>query len=286
MSITAMKFVTNPIDPELKPGRSRSPLDHSEQELLTVIIPVYNEAGTIHQLLQRVLAVPYHKQIIVIDDGSTDETTAMLEKWAGQVDLLRHSRNRGKGAAIRTALDHARGRFVVIQDADLEYNPQDYPRLIEPLLRGKADVVYGSRYMRRSRIEHQPMRVFRFGVSVLNLCVRVLYGVRLTDEATCYKAFPTLLLRGLGLECEGFEFCPEVTAKIGRMGLKILEVPISYDARTVQAGKKVRWRDGWQAFRTLWKWRRWHPRAMTRAPSRPSLPVLKITAEIARRSNE
>jgi glycosyltransferase involved in cell wall biosynthesis len=246
-----------------------------EQELLTVIIPVYNEAATIDEILHKVLAAPYQKQIVVVDDGSSDQTPLILEAWKGQpqVELQRHLYNRGKGAAIRTGLDYARGRFVIIQDADLEYDPQDYPCLIEPLLRGQAQVVYGSRYLQRHPLgPHpnpprprggqgggRPISLFRFGVSVLNLCVRLIYGVRLGDEATCYKAFPTSLLRRLDLQCEGFEFCPEVTAKICRLGWKILEVPIHYDPRTVQAGKKIRWRDGWEALATLWKWRRWKP---------------------------
>jgi dolichol-phosphate mannosyltransferase len=234
--------------------------------LLTVIVPVFNEAGTVEEMLRRVLAAPYDKQVIVVDDGSTDGTTTLLEKWEGKVELLRHSRNRGKGAAIRTGLEHVRGRFVIIQDADLEYDPRDYPRLIEPLLRGEAQVVYGSRYLRNLRRgEGKPGRLFRWGVSVLNLCVRLWYGVRLTDEATCYKAVPTSLLRQMDLQCERFEFCPEVTAKICRLGLRILEVPIHYHPRTVEAGKKIRWRDGWDALATLWQWRNWHGR-------RPSFP--------------
>jgi glycosyltransferase involved in cell wall biosynthesis len=202
----------------------------------------------------------------------------ILEGWKGhpRVEFLRHPYNRGKGAAIRTALDHARGRFVIIQDADLEYDPQDYPCLIEPLLRGQAEVVYGSRYLQRDKAGRRPMRLFRFGVSLLNLCVRLIYGVRLTDEATCYKAFPTSLLRRLDLQCQRFEFCPEVTAKICRLGWKILEVPIHYDPRTVQAGKKIRWPDGWEALATLWKWRRWKSRTDTVFTS-PAVLLRKVS---------
>jgi glycosyltransferase involved in cell wall biosynthesis len=228
---------------------------------LTIIVPVFNERETVDELLRQVVAAPFEKQVVVVDDGSTDGTTALLERWEGHqaVELLQHACNRGKGAVIRTALSCARGRFVLIQDADLEYDPQDYARLIEPLLRGHAEVVYGSRYLQPHKATRRSMRLFRFGVSVLNLCVRLLYGVRLTDEATCYKVFPTSLLRSLDLQCERFEFCPEVTAKVCRMGLKILEVPIHYNPRTVKAGKKIRWKDGLEAVATFWKWRQWKP---------------------------
>ncbi|MCR4412686.1 MAG: glycosyltransferase, partial [Thermoguttaceae bacterium] len=222
------------------------------------MIPAYNEAPTLDALLRRVVEAPYAKQVIVVDDGSTDGTAEILKAWAERsgVEILIHPRNRGKGAAIRTALQAARGRFTLVQDADLEYDPADYPRLVEPLLAGQADAVYGSR-----RLGGQSRRwsVLGLGVSLLNVCVRLLYGVRITDEATCYKAFPTATLRAMDLRCERFEFCPEVTAKSCRMGLKIIEVPIRYHARTTREGKKLRWHDGIEALRTLWRWRRWEP---------------------------
>jgi dolichol-phosphate mannosyltransferase len=235
--------------------------DTAQDCLLTVVIPVYNEAGTLDRLVSRVLDIPYAEQVVIVDDGSTDGTGTILKHWTdnSRVVLLLHPHNRGKGAAIRTGLSHARGRFTLVQDADMEYDPCDYPRLLEPLLQGKADIVYGSRYLRPSLGNGSWRRLFRYGVALLNLAVRMLYGVRLTDEATCYKIFPTDVLRAMDLHCKRFEFCPEVTAKACRMGLTIAEVPISYTPRTAADGKKIRVTDGWEALVTLWKWRRWHP---------------------------
>jgi glycosyltransferase involved in cell wall biosynthesis len=230
--------------------------------LLTVLVPVYNEAATIDALLRRVLAAPYRKQVVVVDDGSRDDTQSVLQRWEGRANFvfLRHAVNRGKGAAIRTGLDRARGKFTLIQDADLEYDPGEYPRMLEPLVAGQADVVYGSRYLDMQAPGRAPWTLNRVGVVGLNLWLRLLYGVRLTDEATCYKAFPTEVLRRMDLACERFEFCPEVTAKASRLGLRIHEVPISYRPRGLKEGKKIRWRDGWVAAATLWKYRRWSPR--------------------------
>jgi len=231
-----------------------------ETPVLTVLIPVYNEVETIDQLLRLVLAAPYCKQVVVVDDASSDGTVKVLDTWNEhpEVEVLTHSRNRGKGAAIRTGLQRARGTFTIVQDADLEYDPEDYPRVIKPLLAGEAQVVYGSRYMEGGKGRNR-WRLFRYGVSLLNVCVRLLYGGKLTDEATCYKAFPTDLLRTMDLQCERFEFCPEVTAKAYRLGHTILEVPIHYEARGCGAGKKIRWTDGLEALATLWRWRHWRP---------------------------
>jgi dolichol-phosphate mannosyltransferase len=225
--------------------------------VLSVIIPVYNEAATIAAVLDAVSAVPYPKQVVVVDDGSTDGTDEVLRNWVSDgsaiVEVVGHPANRGKGAAIRTALERCLGEVTVMQDADLEYDPADYPALIEPILRGEADAVYGSRYLRPSR--HLPWTANRLCVVGLNLAVRVLYGQSLSDEATCYKAFRTAVLRRMNLQCRRFEFCPEVTAKACRMGLAIREVSIRYAPRTRADGKKIRWWDGIEAIATLIRWR-------------------------------
>lgn len=236
-----------------------------ELPMLTVIVPVFNEAPTVGDLLRRVTMVPLDKQVIVVDDGSTDATAEVLDRWEseGVVEVLRHDRNRGKGAAIRTGLEHAQGHFTIIQDGDLEYDPLDFPRILEPLLFGEVEVVYGSRYLDRGNRQRTRWSVLRWGVALLNVCVRLLYGRRVTDEATCYKALPTAVLRAMDLQCERFEFCPEVTAKACRMGLRIAEVPIRYAPRTRAEGKKIRMRDGWAAMRELWRWRHWQPNAST-----------------------
>jgi len=224
--------------------------------LLTVIIPVYNEAATIEEILKRVWQAPIAKQVLVVDDGSTDGTTEILNSWRDRVTLFIHERNAGKGRAIRTALAHAVGEYTIIQDADLEYDPQDYQKLLEPLVNKQAEVVYGSRYLDK----RQAWSLNRLGVGMLNWLVFWLYGKRLTDEATCYKVFFTKHLRQMELVSDGFEFCPEVTAKACRLGLRIAEIPIHYQARTMAEGKKIRMRHGWQAALALWRWRNWVPR--------------------------
>jgi glycosyltransferase involved in cell wall biosynthesis len=224
---------------------------------LTVIIPVYNEARTIANVLDAVHSSPYSMQILVIDDGSTDDTPGAIDRWIDRTDadaeVIRHPTNCGKGTAIRTGLARATGVVTIIQDADLEYDVADYPRIVEPILTGKVDVVYGSRYLRPDN--SLPWTPNRVCVHLLNLMVRVLYGLKITDEATGYKAFRTDILRRMDLRCERFEFCPEVTAKVGRMGLEIREVPIRYRPRYHRDGKKIRWPDGLEAVATLCRWR-------------------------------
>jgi glycosyltransferase involved in cell wall biosynthesis len=223
--------------------------------LLSVLVPAYNERDTVETLLRRVLAVPVDKDVVVVDDGSSDGTREVLARLARELPIrvLYHERNRGKGAAIRTALAEARGEVVIIQDADLEYDPNDYPRLLEPIVRGETNVVYGSRYL--GHTNPLPFTHFKVAVLLLNAMANLLYGTRITDEATCYKMFRTSLIRSLPLQCVRFEFCPEVTARVAKRGERILEVPIRYRYRTRAQGKKIGWRDGFEAIWTLLRYR-------------------------------
>jgi dolichol-phosphate mannosyltransferase len=224
--------------------------------LLSIIVPVYNEERTVEAVLRSLLHLPYPgKEVIVVDDGSRDATARILDSWQGCPGfvILRHPCNRGKGAAVRTGLEHAQGDITVIQDADGEYDPADLPRLVEAIRLGGCDVVYGSRYLRPPG--RLPWTRFRLAVLLLNGMVRLLYGQRLTDEATGYKALRTPLLRALDLRSHRFELCAEITAKVCRLGLPIVEVPISYRPRTRRQGKKIGWRDAWDCARALVEWR-------------------------------
>ncbi|UCC68049.1 MAG: glycosyltransferase family 2 protein [Armatimonadota bacterium] len=219
---------------------------------LSVIIPVYNESSTILETIARVRAAPVPKQIIVVDDASTDATPDLVAPLiASDLKLLRQPHNQGKGAAIRRALTEVTGDIVLIQDADLEYDPADYPALIAPILSGEADVVYGTRApeFRGMSWRH---RLFNWVAARL---ANLLYHAGITDEATCYKVFRADLLRSLPLRCQRFEFCPEVTAKVRKRGVRIHEVPVHYQARTIGAGKKIRWWDGVVALWALIKYR-------------------------------
>lgn len=219
---------------------------------VSVIVPVYNEVSHLEELLQAVHASPVKKEIIIVDDGSTDGTREKLQQLPPQSDvtIVFHERNCGKGASIRTALEYARGEYVLIQDSDLEYDPRDYPALLAPLREGQANVVYGVRPDRPER-----GRRFFLGAKLLTYLTNLLYGAGIHDEATCYKVFRRSLLQGVRLECQRFEFCPEVTAKLCRMGEKIEEVPISYHPRSAVEGKKIRHSDGWLAIWTLIRYR-------------------------------
>jgi dolichol-phosphate mannosyltransferase len=220
--------------------------------VLTVIVPCYNEGATVERLVERVSESPLAGQIIAVDDGSTDDTyerlLAMRARVGDRLTVFRHAKNRGKGAAIRTALEHAECEFTIIQDADLEYDPADYDALLEPLRDGRASVVYGNRWHPANK--HSSGRYFLGGV-LLTVIANVLYGLRIHDEATCYKTFRTDVLRRIQLGCKGFEFCPEVTAKVARLGYEIHEVPIRYTPRSFKEGKKIRWHDGLQAIWVL-----------------------------------
>jgi dolichol-phosphate mannosyltransferase len=223
--------------------------------ILSVIIPVYNEARTIEEILKRVEAVDIPKEVIIVDDGSTDGTCDYLKsiKRTGELKVFYHARNKGKGAAIRTAISHVTGDIIIIQDADLEYDPQDYHEVIAPIVEGRANVVYGSRYINPEN--DLPFTHFKVGVLVLTALANWLYSARITDEATCYKAFRADVLRSLPLKCKRFEFCPEVTAKVRKRGYRIEEVPISYRYRTTREGKKINWKDGLEAAIALIKYR-------------------------------
>jgi len=224
---------------------------------LSVIVPAYNEEETIDEIINRVRAVDLGDvdlEMVIVDDASTDGTPERLKTYRGEagITVLRHDSNRGKGAAIRTGLDSASGDLVVIQDADLEYDPNDYPRLIKPIIDGDADVVFGSRFAGSV----QNMRYINVVANkVLAWAATLLFGKRITDEATCYKVLATDTLRSFDLQCERFEFCPEVTAKTLRRGYRLVEVPITYRARTSETGKKIRARDGLEAIWTLLRFR-------------------------------
>lgn len=213
---------------------------------LSIVIPVYNERGTVDEILKRVGSAPQDKEIIVVDDGSTDGTTEWLKESAGEgVQVLFHQKNRGKGAALRTGFEKVTGDIVIIQDADLEYDPGEYGRLIEPILDGRADVVYGCRFT------GGPQRVLFFwhyvGNKFLTLLSDMLTNLNLSDMETCYKVFRADLLRKIKIKSNRFGFEPEITARFAKLKCRIYEVPISYSGRTYDEGKKITWRDGMAA---------------------------------------
>jgi glycosyltransferase involved in cell wall biosynthesis len=218
---------------------------------VSFIVPAYNEASTIADVLERVRALDFDKQIIVVDDGSTDDTPRVLEGWADRdgIRVVRQD-NRGKGAAIRAAIPLLDGDITVIQDADMEYDPADVPELIEPIRRGSADVVFGSRLS-----GGRPQRTYMFwhlvGNRFLSLLTNVLYNTTISDMETGYKAFRTEVLRSLDLREDDFAIEPEITAKVCKRDLRVYELPISYYGRTYAEGKKITWRDGFKAMFVL-----------------------------------
>ncbi|MCI0478789.1 MAG: glycosyltransferase family 2 protein [Anaerolineales bacterium] len=220
---------------------------------LSILIPIYNERATVLEIISRVQAVPFEKEIIAVDDGSTDGTRELLPQVEQQgVVVLRHERNRGKGAAIVTALQRATGDIIVIQDADLEYDPRDYKQLVEPIIEGRAKVVYGSRFL------GPRMAMFFWHMlanKMLTLMTNILYDAILSDMETGYKAFRADIIQGMRLRSHRFDFEPEVTAKVLKRGIRIFEVPISYYGREYAEGKKIGMKDGFVAIWTLLKYR-------------------------------
>lgn len=226
---------------------------------LSIVIPAYNEASTLDELLRRVVDVDLEeceKQIIVVNDGSTDATPDILRAWADKVMVHTHERNRGKGAAVRTGYEHAIGEYVVVQDADLELDPNDLRSMLKKARETNASAVFGSRILPMHEVERsRGVWYFALGGRTLTWLANILYGISITDEPTCYKMVRRDILQKLSLSANGFEFCPELTAKLARMDVEIHEVPIRYTPRTRSEGKKVKLRDWFIAVWTLLKHR-------------------------------
>ncbi len=232
-------------------SRSRAPL---VDPLLSVVMPVFNEAGTVEEVIRRVLRVPIRLELVVVDDGSTDGTRACLEGLQAELGfrLVLQPVNQGKGAALRRGFTEVTGEIVVIQDADLEYSPEEYPQLIDLICQGRADVVYGSRFLGRHRAF---LFAHYIGNRLLTFVTNLLYNTMLTDMETCYKAMRVEVLRSMTLRSDGFDIEPELTAKIFKRGYKVFEVPITYDGRGYEEGKKISWRDGLVALWVLIRYR-------------------------------
>lgn len=231
------------------------------QMKLSVVVPVYNERATIQEIVQRIQAVPLEKEIILVDDFSTDGTREKLEQLCREaaVKVFYHDRNRGKGAALRTGFAQIEGDVVIVQDADLEYNPAEYPKLLKPILDGRADVVFGSRFA--SGESHRVLYFWHYvGNKLLTLLCNMFTNLNLTDMETCYKVFRREILEKVTIHENRFGFEPEITTKVARLGCRIYEVGISYAGRTYSEGKKIGWKDGVRAAWCILKynlWRRW-----------------------------
>lgn len=224
-----------------------------DKPLLSIVIPIHNEIRLIAKVLDRVRGMSYEpKELVLIDDASNDGTTDFLKNEESKPNtcVFYHRKNLGKGAAIKTGIQHVTGEIVIVQDADMEYDPDDIPKVIEPILSGETEVAFGSRFM--GKVEKMRLRN-RLANWILAKIVSLLYGQRITDEATAYKAFRRHVLEEIDLECKGFEFCPEVTAKVLRLGYHIVETPVTFVARTHFEGKKIGWRDFFTAMWVLIK---------------------------------
>jgi glycosyltransferase involved in cell wall biosynthesis len=236
------------------PTPQRTAIRLPPDPLLSVVMPVYNERNTIEEIIGRVLAVRMRIQLIVVDDMSTDGTIEILERLQQQYGfiLLRQPRNSGKGAALRRGFAAVTGDLVLIQDADLEYSPEEYPLLTELIVAGRADVVFGSRFLGRHRVF---LLTHYLGNRLLTMIANVLYNTMLTDMETCYKVMRTDVLRSMVLKSDGFGIEPEITAKVFKRRYRVYEIPISYDGRGYDEGKKITWRDGVVALWVLLKYR-------------------------------
>lgn len=222
---------------------------------ISVVIPVYNESSTIDEIIDRVRKVRIADEIVIVDDASIDGTGELLRARADEVDLvlLRHDENLGKGAALRTAFGRVSGDIVLIQDADLEYDPRDYPRLLQPILEGKADVVFGSRFVGSE--SHRVLYFWHYvGNRILTLLSNCFTNLNLTDMETCYKVFRREVLEQIEIEEHRFGFEPEITAKVARLRCPVYEIGISYSGRTYAEGKKIGWKDGVRAFWCILKY--------------------------------
>lgn len=223
--------------------------------LLTVLMPLYNEESTAARIIEKVLNLDLDLELIITDNGSTDNTGRIIQQFSDKanVRIIKKNKKIGKGEGIRSGLEYARGEYTIIQDGDLEYEPQDMLRMVQLAQDKNALAVFGSRVLNpESGISY---RRYLWGGKLLTSIANLLYGVGITDESTCYKMVRTDILKGMKLESRGFEFCPEVVAKLGRNHIKIFEIPISYEPRNFEEGKKIRWTDGAQAIWTLFKYR-------------------------------
>jgi glycosyltransferase involved in cell wall biosynthesis len=220
---------------------------------LSVIIPVYNEKETILKILDKVQKVPIEKEIIIIDDGSNDGTTEILKNIKDKnIKTIFKKVNEGKGSAIREGLKYVSGNVIVIQDADLEYDPNDWLKMLKVMEEKNADVVFGSRILGKCK---KSSFAFYYGGKFITFLTNILYGTKLTDVPTCYKMFKKDVIKNINLKCKRFEFCQEFTVKVRKLGYQIYEVPISYNPRSIREGKKIRWKDGFIAIWTLIKYR-------------------------------